>query len=98
MKHTATPWDMFEKTKPYQRYVITRNDAPLLSVEQFDGDNSQANAEYIIRACNSHEELLGAARAAIKVLTMDSDMEEDFAPEIKAIKQAITHAEANHDE
>lgn len=39
-----------------------------------------------------NEELLNACRAALTVLTLDSDMEEDFAPEIKQLRVAITHA------
>jgi hypothetical protein len=38
-------------------------------------------------------ELLEALKACYRALSIDSDMEEDFAPEIKQAKQAITKAE-----
>lgn len=48
--------------------------------------------DYIVKAVNSHDKIVEALRASYRALTLDSDMEEDFAPEIKLIKQALKKA------
>jgi len=52
----------------------------------------EANAELIVKVVNCHHELLEAAKAALCALVMDSDMEEDFGPEIKLLNAAIEKA------
>lgn len=51
----------------------------------------EANASLIASA----PELLEACKKALKVLRLDSDMEEDFALEINTLEQAIVKAEKN---
>ena len=73
-EHTPTPWefqDIYDKgvfiqtTKGAIRQVIA---------EVFDGSdtggekNQLANAEFITRACNAHEEILACLKEAVKYL------------------------------
>ena len=74
-KHTATPWNMVSqkgligRQKEGDRLIYSvetkehvsetfqyRND------EHTDAETSIANAEFIVRACNSHEELVEACK------------------------------------
>lgn len=55
--------------------------------------DNPANAALIVTAVNSHAALLAACKAALACLTMDSDSEEDYAPEIKKLRSAIALAQ-----
>jgi hypothetical protein len=57
----------------------------------------EANAAFIIRACNAHEELLTALKLARTKLAMwpEGNNPEDF-PEIKAMDTAIANAEGRN--
>ena len=50
----------------------------------------KANAELIVKAVNNFPAMYEALKDCLKCLTMDSDMEEDFAPEIKKAKTILT--------
>ena len=58
------------------------------------GISIKKDAESIVIAVYSHKTLLYACKSALTCLTYDSDMEEDFAREIKQLKQAINKAES----
>lgn len=82
--HTPAPWHVIDGTicDNYGQDII----GPVL----FDSfpDEHQANARLISAA----PDLLEASLAAYRALTLDSDMEDDFAPEIAALTAAIAKA------
>lgn len=59
---------------------------------------NEANAEFIVQACNSHDELLQAAKAASKHLgeiSLDRLRSEGIAEDILQVTQWLTDAIAN---
>jgi hypothetical protein len=64
---TATPWTIEEPSKGFDGYIIHGADnvelATLLNSNEKD---SKANAAFIVRACNAHEELLNVVLALKK--------------------------------
>jgi len=85
VSHTPTPWK-----------VTTTNEVWMSSVCGSDGDEiaqcfkfkneSEANAAFIVRAVNSHEELLEAAKSLIKYGVVGDEYKEQ-------VRQAIAKAE-----
>ena len=65
-KHTKTPWH----TEPYgeKALVVYRKPRPYGGgvVALVESDNPQADAAFIVQACNAHEELVGFLRDVIK--------------------------------
>ncbi len=56
-----------------------------------------AIAEHFVKCWNSHDALLASCKAALSCFNYDSDMQEDFAPEIKQLEQAIAAAQDGSD-
>ena len=91
-QHTATPW------KSYNHYVLSSvGDIANCQIVQegnpITPEESYANAEFIVKACNNHDALMEALKDCLAVLRLDSDMEEDFAEEIKKAKTALAQVE-----
>jgi len=90
MEHTKGPWErsktaklcILGKENGHGRFTICVMQNPHIQEQE-------ANARLIAAA----PELLEGCKSALKVLTLDSDMEEDFRPEIKALRAAIAKAE-----
>jgi len=63
----------------------------LALIPYFDEENKEqkANAQLI----SASPDLLEACKVAYRALSLDSDMEEDFAPEIKQLQEAMNKAE-----
>ena len=59
--------------------------------EVFNPDPNDANAKFIVRACNSHEDLLEACKDGLAIALM-SGMNEKDDPVVKRIKAAIDKA------
>ena len=75
-KHTPTPWRVLHSGYPHVVVVTEKWDSEDGVLICYPGRHTsaadpevQANAEFIVRACNSHEELLAAARSASLELT-----------------------------
>lgn len=73
MKHTALPWHMelenYEDGIDIMLYNKHNNDlATLHSGYYFTLEEAKANAEFIVRACNCHEELLEACKLAVSCM------------------------------
>ena len=88
MNHTPRPWTISER-RIGSEYVIT---APGAIIGRICGE---ANARFVVRACNSHEELLEAAKALLNVI--DTKTTDDFArgleqPEREVLRIAIKAA------
>lgn len=61
-KHTPLPWEIEQGTS----FIVART-GPRHAIAECWGDelsNIQANAELIVRACNTHAELVEACKAA----------------------------------
>ena len=76
MKHTPTPWFVSEG-------CILTKDLPLSNCRPQDLVPLQENAPFIVKACNAHEELLEACKAAYGCRKGNHGM----------LKQAIANAE-----
>lgn len=77
-QHTPTPWEAIPaKDRDGDETISIRGDAEFiatLDTVSIDGSpyrlpaNGEANAAYIVRACNAHEELVAAVREVIRGL------------------------------
>ena len=90
--HTPTPWKL---TKVQGTYFYVEWGGE--TVVQVDHDSSnavnEANAEFIVRACNAHDELVAAAREAMDVLcSLDRSPVDDST--IDRLDAAIVKADA----
>jgi hypothetical protein len=99
--HTPTPWKHV-----YERILDSKGMPVSLYHEDPDGrtpsgealEQIRANAAYIVRAVNAHEELLEAAKDALEGLACYSPTQwaRPYVPEpqrIEKLKQAIAKAE-----
>ncbi len=64
-KHTPIPWELQVNGVAYNIVADreTRHHLILLNMEYVDADEFEANAEFIVSACNSHADLLRAFEA-----------------------------------
>jgi hypothetical protein len=65
-QHTPTPWSFREGSDPHQQSQIYGDDGKTIAITYSDEDGS--NAALIVRAVNSHEELLAACKAASRFI------------------------------
>lgn len=97
-QHTPTPWELREK------WIFPKgkdDDICMLSQSyQRSGNERYANGEFIVRAVNSHEELLGALRDAYEALERAEFNNEQteggkgfYGSTAKKVWQAIAKAE-----
>ena len=103
-KHTRTPWHT-AGTFYRQRTEVVNIWGPapvgMQSGEIIASEVTTANAEFIVRACNSHAALLEAAKEALALLEHWSPMVEDHQrtywrgtpPAIESLVNAISKAE-----
>lgn len=90
-KHTQLPWAV---SSHYAEYIECHPDLNNgYPVAECKGPQDQANAEFIVRAVNSHYELVGACKSALRALKdnlcpgpMDGDA-------IKALEIVLTSAQ-----
>lgn len=70
MKHTAFPWEIFRSNQHPQKPIIIGHPYGWICELNKDipKDEAQANAEFIVRACNYHEELTKTLNLAITAL------------------------------
>lgn len=93
-QHTPTPWEVLQVEDTHQGiFSNCGNEAQSLIAQTFDG-NEKANAEFIVRAVNCHEELLAASQALLSELRWTSKhgefpgMDKVIAEADKAIAKA----------
>ncbi len=89
MKPTPGPWTVSTITGHRLRVVMA---GPLVIADCRSVDSAEGNAEFIVRACNSHEELLEAAKKECQRAHGELSYEESIKA-IKGLEQAIAHAE-----
>ena len=89
MKHTKTPW-----VYPLGSTTVRAKSGGFHLCNMSNGvsvKEQEANAEFIVRACNSHDELVKAVKA---VKFAHSHIEPANMPEwLDIIEEAIDHAE-----
>lgn len=61
-KHSATPWILRESMANGNMFVYGESSDPIAGVKRVARDRSieenEANAEFIVKACNSHDRLI----------------------------------------
>lgn len=85
-KHTPTPW---AKTESFQIVKPQGNTALELADICYVGDEAvaEANAEFIVRACNAHDELVEALQKCLESAhAADSNVLHSFGSLVKAIQ------------
>ncbi len=69
-KHTLGPWEITRGKSPggeiFLLSPIGRGPGRSRILASLDGLNAEANAEFIVRACNAHKKLLEACKEALK--------------------------------
>lgn len=98
MQHTKTPWRL---GKPSQMGAVVADEAvPEIGgsdcVDYYGGhliaeSIAPRNAEFIVRACNSHDQLVGALQAALNMLEAEGLYDN---PECEAGRAALAAAGA----
>lgn len=90
MRHTKLPWKV-EKISPKSEYtnIIDEDGEEICSMDYRDYTNiDQGNAEFIVKACNSHYELLEVA----KELLFNSDNDGYWATNIELLRNKAREA------
>jgi len=94
MTHTQTPWRVGGFDENINRAIV--NDTHVIALVTDIGSSDQfynqqlANAEYIVKAVNSYEELLEAAKEALDVL----DSLEYYDEARDMLRKALAKAES----
>lgn len=93
-KHTPIPWNnsglgIITAYHPGKVQII--GDVTTASTTE---EEQEANANFIVRACNNHESLLDACRTALVAATEthDGDTQAERLRVIKVITEAVTKA------
>ena len=86
MKHTATPWKQHKGQWGIHNIEDSKEGQLLCEVQ---GSDSEANAAFIVKACNAHEDLLRLLKLSLE------DLEDygTYSVDILEIKRAIANAE-----
>ena len=102
-EHTPTPWEVDRPGCPCGYIFGGNGEAYVAKVLSLDDDVDPvaseparlANAEFIVRACNSHDELLAACEAALSATLADSwdhHRAEPFRNVVRVLKSAVSTA------
>lgn len=99
-KHTPIPWhESNERNAGGQLIDIVirnkkRDPIALVSALGWDKKTSRANAEFIVRACNAHDDLLDACREMVEQYggMIDGIVEEPARIAVEKAKDAIAKA------
>jgi hypothetical protein len=99
MEHTPIPWEVDTHSPPHEgmkgMICVRACDSPMNSCLASIGtdEEAKANADFIVRACNSHEELLAALQACINVPVLpDIGHSREFIDAINKAQAAIAKA------
>ena len=100
-EHTATPWEVFANENGLPIISSKRGFIAFIrdldNTNPADGDEIMANATFIVRACNSHEQLvevLGRLTAAAHDVTVSTHAGLDSSVELSELYQAHNEARA----
>ena len=100
MEHTPTPWRMMKGKQPvYKRTIegIATIGAPYkFHANEMSISEAQANAEFIVRAVNSHDELVEALKTMYgyfnDIVIHDDQKTSDFI--LECAREALAKAES----
>jgi len=103
MKHTDLPWQV-KHSDVEDQYLITGPGGCYIALVDDQGEpiDNQANAEFICRACNSHEELVEALTEARDYLntignTLPEDVEDFVCNSVEDVEDRLSKAIAKAD-
>lgn len=85
-KHAPIPWEI-QKTKYEGEFIINATE----QIKSVASVGTQANAEFIVRACNSHYDLLEVCKEVRKHLS--GVLTDEQAKTRRQLEQAIAKAE-----
>jgi hypothetical protein len=92
MKHTSLPWFLFQEGNTIQISDSENHDAAIVHWAGFDSSDkpqteNEANAQFIVRACNSHYQLVEACKLALAAF------EKNHAIDWSILEEAIAQAQ-----
>lgn len=93
---SRTPWHVDPSRGPGYSLDIDDEDGRGVAVVYGTDAEAEANAAFIVRACNSHEKLLAAAKEALMILSeLLCDLEDDRgeADCVRRLEEAINEGE-----
>lgn len=102
--HTPAPWVAVPVKGSYKRPVLIQSGTKLvasvngtqLEPEQPSIGEAEANAEFIVRACNAHADLLEAAKDTLEALELNRDIHGDiYGSWMNALRAAISKAQGD---
>lgn len=93
-KHTPTPWTL-PKFSTSDKWIEIPEAGIRIDYDDVDHDTQKANTEFVLRAVNSHDELLAALKLMVEVGSeyYDMDMGDNGAPALDQARAAIANAE-----
>lgn len=94
--HTPTPWSFELGTQPHTIAIFNDLEMKTIAVLHHDQIEDEANASYICKAVNAHEELLNACKVALAALTGDEKVCGVGMPVGQILKEAIAAAEGGN--
>lgn len=102
-KHTKTPWNGATGISSIVGLpIVSQEGRPICNLmtvpkgfpnEEKHNAEALANAAFIVRACNSHQDLVDAARLSLDLIERVGDNRKD-AHIVEALKAALAAAEA----
>ena len=93
MKHTILPWRVTRGSHAYPLEITSES----RTIAQIEHNNCEANAEFIVRACNSHYELLEACKRTVEMFDKNSIAMNELPYTYTRLKQVIAKAEGKND-
>lgn len=100
IKHTPGPWHLkhngiMNHASPTSHDIEAGDNIFIGHIYPVKGHTTPAESQANSHLIASAPELLEALKVCYRALTIDSDMEEDFAPEIRKALKAMSKAEGN---
>ena len=94
-KHTTLPWEVEGQGQEVVGILAIGDNKYVAKLSGWHKKSQDANAEFIVRACNAHEELLEACKATMKYFIEYDGMDVlKLATLTLKVQAAINRAEA----
>jgi len=91
MTHTKTPW-LISTVQGSPGIMIGGDDGSNVVCDMRLRSSVEANAAFIVKACNAHDELVEACKEAHLYLSAIADHDPDLDPEVERIAGIINEA------
>jgi hypothetical protein len=91
--HTPGPWHI--GVREAEKVIYDAHGWAVANCTMYQGQDSpepKANADFIVRACNAHDDLLAALITAVRVM-QDNNIDESMAGEFEQFTDAIAKAQ-----